>query len=72
MDINFKQLDKLTCRLRHQQHLLPILEQFATGIHLITDLSFAAYVSNQEDAESLSVIRVHFQESTYLDIKRAQ
>ncbi len=45
------------CRRRH---LLPILEQFATGIYLVTALSFAAYVSNQENAESMSVIRVHF------------
>jgi hypothetical protein len=56
-DTNFKQLNKLTRRPRHRRLLLPILEQFVTGIYLATDLSFAAYVSNQENAKSMSVIR---------------
>lgn len=60
VDNNFKQLNELRCRPCHRRHLLPILEQFASGIYLVTDLSFAAYVSYQENSESMSVIRVHF------------
>jgi len=59
VDINFKQLNELRCQPCHRRHLLPILELFASGIYLVTDLSFAAYVSNQENAKSMSVIRAH-------------